>query len=523
MNEVLHADDVASRSAQGARSWAARNGVVAGAILAVLIGLIVHVSPWLAAGLGDSHDGYNAAMWGLGARGAVEDPIGNRLGGIHPDGFEYANHPPLLVWSLIPVTAVADGSALGLRLVPLLASIAAIGMLAALLIDAAFSRFATAGGILLAGSTAMFLSFGAMVDTPVLGLPFALGAIWVGQRSWQGRPPPTWLAVAAAALAAIAGWQAFLAAALAAVFAAVIGRKSQVERRAAGALACGAAGGLAVDLVWTWWVYGGLTELLDQGISRSEMDTGSWFSQQVENATNLFGPFTIAILLGGAIILIVRPQLVSDATNSDKTEDDHGQLADGSGANRSARPLFLLMTLVVIGYALLFRHGAWAHSYWNYYGIALIGVATAVLLQVADRSTRSFSPVARMLVLALVTASTIVVAVVSWGTRSLADFGIRTGLEVVPLIEELPAVRDPRSIGVATLGGDPVKPWLRWTTGGQSLAVERSEVAELDPDQLVLVTLPLAAPRSTWAGTSATSNGHYALIPAGELEKILNP
>ena len=41
----------------------------------------------------------------------------------------------------------------------------------------------------------MLLTYGAMVDTPVFGFPFALAALWVAQRSWQARPPAPWVAV----------------------------------------------------------------------------------------------------------------------------------------------------------------------------------------------------------------------------------------------------------------------------------------------------------------------------------------
>lgn len=198
-----------------------RETVVAGVLVLVGCGLLFHVSPWLTDGLGDSHDGYNAAIWGLGARGAVEDPVGNRLGGIHPDGMSYANHPPLLVWTLTPIVAIRDDWPLGLRLVPLLGSLTAIGILAGVPRQRGWhdgpGRGSTPRGII--GDAAHLRGDG---GHPRLRLPFfALAALWVAQRSWQARPPPPWLAMLCGALAALAGWQALLTVVVAAAVAGV--------------------------------------------------------------------------------------------------------------------------------------------------------------------------------------------------------------------------------------------------------------------------------------------------------------
>lgn len=159
-------------------------------IVALAATLVVHVSPWVTKGFGYSYDGYNGAMWSLGARGAVDDPIGNRLGGIQPSGYRYANHPPLLVWTTAVTGGLTGERPVALRAPALLASLVALVLLAALLRDAGFDPVEIAGGLAVAGTSAMFLTFGAMLDTPVLSLPFGLAALWTAQRAWQGRPPP---------------------------------------------------------------------------------------------------------------------------------------------------------------------------------------------------------------------------------------------------------------------------------------------------------------------------------------------
>ena len=73
--------------------------VIFAAVLVVGSLFVIHAGPWISRGFGYSLDGFNGAVWGQGARAAVEHPIGSRLGGIQPDGHRYADHPPLTVWS----------------------------------------------------------------------------------------------------------------------------------------------------------------------------------------------------------------------------------------------------------------------------------------------------------------------------------------------------------------------------------------------------------------------------------------
>ena len=240
--------------------------------------LVIHVSPWVTKGFGYSADGYNGAMWGLGARGAVEDPIGNRLGGIHPSGYRYANHPPLLVWTTAVTGGLTGERPVALRAPALLASLAALVLLAALLHDAGFGLGDVAGGLAVAGTSAMFLTYGAMLDTPVLSLPFGLAAVWAAQRAWQGRPPPRPVLMATGLAAALAGWQSLLAAALATAL--TLLSPSADGRRAGRVLGTGALAGLAITLAWIAWVEGTLLALGDQVAYRTSFDTGDWLSRQ---------------------------------------------------------------------------------------------------------------------------------------------------------------------------------------------------------------------------------------------------
>ena len=115
----------------------------------------------------------------------------------------------------------------------------------------------------------------------------------------------------------------------------------------------------------------------------------------------------------------------------------------------------------------------------------------------------------------------LMIAATSWGTRSQADLEIQTGLEVVPLLEQLPHADQPHEVVVATVGGDPVKPWLRWTTHGYNEAVDPGDVRTLNPRERVLITLPFAPSSSFWSGRGTDISGRFALIAAEDLARLL--
>jgi len=68
-----------------------------GILGALAVVFLLNASPWLGSGFGESHDGRNAAVWGLASRALREDPIKNHLGGDLGPGYRYADHPPLII------------------------------------------------------------------------------------------------------------------------------------------------------------------------------------------------------------------------------------------------------------------------------------------------------------------------------------------------------------------------------------------------------------------------------------------
>ena len=126
--------------------------------LAALVGLaaLVNAAPWIAAPPGDSHEGRNAAVWGLAARALRDHPIESRLGGRRPDGKAYADHPPVIVLAAALTTVPGEGG-IALRVPSIVASLAAIALMLALLRRLGYSPLAAGIGVVLMGTSAMFL------------------------------------------------------------------------------------------------------------------------------------------------------------------------------------------------------------------------------------------------------------------------------------------------------------------------------------------------------------------------------
>ena len=120
---------------------------------------------------GYSHDGYNGAMWSIGADAIETDGlIKSRLGGKNSFG-TYANHPPAIYVETYLSRRLPIDSHPAARLVPVISSLLALGLLAALLRELKFSDAALAASLLLVATSPMFTVFGSMLDTPILGLP----------------------------------------------------------------------------------------------------------------------------------------------------------------------------------------------------------------------------------------------------------------------------------------------------------------------------------------------------------------
>jgi len=498
-----------------------RQRVIVAAVLVVGALFVGHAGPWISQGFGYSLDGFNGAVWGQGARAAVDDPIASRLGGIQPDGHRYANHPPLTVWSGAVLSAVSGDSPVAVRLPAVLASLLALAALALLLHDAGAAPGAVVVGVVAAGTCSMFLTYGAMLDTPVVSFPFALLALAAAQRGWQGRPPPTGLTVGAAALACVSGWQAALLTGI------VVAVSLVAHRRTAARLLVGMGLGTAVSVSWIAWVHGSLRPLLDQATYRTSAGgtQAPWLTAQQRHLGDLYGPVLLVLVAVGLVVaLLPRPAATADPA----TEPGRDDAAIEPGAPTWAgplltgmRPLVLVLVASVAGYTALFRNGSAIHDYWTFWGVALVAVGAAAL---ADRLIGVAA--GRALPSTLVTAATavVVVALAASGlTRpSDAEQRVRDGVDLIAVIEEAPNAADPTATAIAVYDQPGTLPWADYAVDG--LAVHADDVDDLralPPDLPVLVVL--GGPASPALQSRAIAvNDRFALVPAAALADHLS-
>lgn len=484
--------------------------------------LVIHVSPWVTKGFGYSYDGYNGAMWGLGARGAVEDPIGNRLGGVQPSGYRYANHPPLLVWTTAATGGLTDERPIALRAPALLASLAALVLLALLLRDAGFGVVEIAGGVAVAGTSAMFLTFGAMLDTPILSLPFGLAAIWAAQRAWQGRPPPTPVLIAAGALAALAGWQSLLAAVLATALTLI--SPSTAGRRAGRFLGAGTLAGLVVTLAWIAWVKGTLLALGEQATYRTGVDSTEWFRRQEVHLGDLYGPILLVIVAVGLLLaLALRPEATpptSDPADASNAADADTSAEPARHAWTGVRPLAGLLATVVVGYTLIFRQASAAHAYWTFWGVALLAVAAAALLHAIVRAAARLPRPAALAVQSIAVVGVVVLACSGASHRSSGDRSIQEGLGAVPVLAAVPRSSQPDEAAVVVRDVEPVLPWADFLTHGRARPVSPTDLAQLPPDTLVFLVAN-GEPSPDVRAAAVAVDGRYVLMRAGDYQRLV--
>lgn len=336
-------------------------------VLLGIVALVLIAASWghLTGEFGHSHDGRNATVWGAGSRALREvGPIESRLGAVHEDGTMYANHPPLLVWSMAISEAVLGEQTTASRLPTLLSTVAAAGLLFALGVECGFRRTATTLGVTCAFLTPMVLTYGSMPDTPMLSLGPGLAIIYLWWRRWNGRNDPPWLLIAAVALGSLSGWEASALAFLAGTSLAARGRRQgdRTELLTGIAAAIAAVTATLATVAWAWWAYGSLETLLDQLVRRSGDANGATrtlaLQVQSEALKSLFGFALVGLAF--AFVAAIR--------------------------DRRRRPLFVLVLATVFGYTTVLYNGAVFHDYWNYWFLIPIGLGVAWVGDAAQRT-----------------------------------------------------------------------------------------------------------------------------------------
>jgi hypothetical protein len=328
---------------------------------------------------GQTEEGVNAAIWGLGARNLLrEGPLDAELGarvspfpGPGPRVGIYAHHPPLPVWVSAGVQLFTQAEA-----GPRLAALGAAG-LALLLLFRVLRLFVSDSLGLLAtaaiASSPYVLVYGRLLTTLTLATPlflFALEAVL--RRSLRGEPWRWTLPVASVGLV-LSSWDGVLGAVVLSLYLAWVELHAGGWRSAAAwrrALAPGLAAAVTLAAVGAWlvWANGGAEAMAWQFRYRSSSNlpgVGEWLIKQLGFLGGGLGWGTLALLVSAAVWLpfVKRP---------------HGLV-----------PALLLSAVPGLGMLLIFRQGADRHPFWAFNLILPAAVAIAGVLQALHSRPRT--------------------------------------------------------------------------------------------------------------------------------------
>ncbi len=431
-------------------------------LLVALLALafLIQVTPRLGAPFGASHDGFNGSLWSVGSRelrtrGAVPSKLGADLD-LDLGRRGYAHHPPLIYAAVATSELFVGERPEATRLPVVVASVFLVFIVFFLLCELGLAPLAAALGVGLAFSSPMFFVYGALPDTAIFGLAFAALLLLLWQRYLSGKTVSSALIGTAAAASALASWQGVLVAVLVSALAAR--RLTRHRELAPLAVILGTVLAVVAVFAWIWWVYGSFDELraVSEHRSGGSVAFTTSLTTQGEHLQALF-----------PVIWVLAPLACVAAI-----------------AAKATRTVGLLAVSVVVGYALVFRQGAFIHDYWNYWTLLPLAIGLGALLQwVSGRLPER--P-------ALILVPLISVAVLAGGlgltARAPARLAIVGGR---PLGEMLAgsARRWPPSQRFAFYQeGQPFFPNLAYYARRPPRVVRRNQVSELctQPDFLVL-------------------------------------
>jgi hypothetical protein len=176
--------------------------------------------------------------------------------------------------------------------------------------------------------------------------------------------------------------------------------------------------------------------------------------------------------------------------------------------------------VTVVGYTLLFRNGAAVHDYWTYWGVALVGLGAAAVVQLL-LVLWPLRRLPRLVTFLLVALAVVPLAVVGAGRQTTAETRIREGLDLLPVLGEVHEATDPDEVTVAVYGAAGELPWAAHLVHGRAVEVDDvADLRRLPPRLPVLVVL--RAPASPRLRTIAIArNRHFVLVLARELVRHL--
>ncbi len=442
----------------------------------------IAVLPMAGRPLGFSHDGRNAGVFSLMARGI--DQLGwagsNWGSTLANDLGSYAHHPPLIVWLTALSEGVGGTHPFWTRLPTVVASALTIVLLHRICRRLTDDPLAAALGSCVAATTPMFLVYGWMLDTPMLALPAGmfLADRWLALEEGEAVRPVTW--AIGAFVAAIAGW-------LGTALAGVLGltalwrgwrlRRSGADPRdpeevddrpstfvGAGAwLLVGTAAATVVTMAWIAASSAGLADLLGQAAQRTGRDPATELT--VLDALSIQVDYVVDVWFPVPVVLTILCWRA------------------GRPVGPAGRVVVLLAGTTAL-YSLVFWNATTYHAYWLIWLVAPLAVVVTTGLTRWSRH-RQQNASTRLLVALAVVAT---VAGLVWPGLSRQQLqGSAADGELVARSALAPGQDRVLALGV----GGPFG-WISYATdtGVESLGwTSLAEASSIHPDWHVLVPL----------------------------------
>lgn len=481
--------------------------LLVGVLLALSVVFIGVNASTMLARFGNSYDGFNAAVWSIGATSIEESGfVTSKFGGDNSLR-KYANHPPAIYTATWLSNQIVPNAHLAARLVPLATSLAGIVVLTLLLLELGLSVRAIAGTLVIVMTAQMFVLYGVMLDTPILGFPIACAASLVLARTLNGKATAWWVAAFVGFASGLTSWTSVMFVGIITTVIAVMSTRRKANRLLSISLAAGLAAGLIVTLSWVWWVYGGLETLWSARAERTQLSVSSdgyWLSQW----TYLSDSLPILGLLGcvGIVLSLVRPRV---------------------------RVVGLIGLVSVVSYSTFFSEGASGHQYWNFLLIIPLAIGVAVLLDELWKRVRDSFVYRTLLIGCLFILGAFSLAWPSWGMSFR-----QTGIEFTSLYDVFESLDAGDDLPLALLDSNEQKmPYVWYETNHRTFglplkqkAVDEAVAADpalpvLVPNMLFAVYAPSIDDPAVDANLGVTvigSAGGYSILAVEDLATFMN-
>lgn len=457
------------------------------ALTAFAVVYVLHSWRYLTGAPGLNHDGQNVGVFAMGSR-ALRDlgPVGSRLGShLAMTDVVYANHPPLIYW----LTAVSE-SVFGVhpwatRLPTVLAALSLIVLVPRFLRTIGHAPGVAALATIASLGSVMFLVYGAMLDTPMLGLPLSIATLTEWVRVRRGASTSSRTLVALTILSCLASWQAVACCLVAAVVGLVTSPDADpADRGPFRDMLIAAVMSVVAIGCWIRWSYGSFDDIGRQFLRRSghsdaAVSVGDAITVQSGYLGDVLG-WALLVLGGVGVIL--------------------------AGRRRAIRATVLVVVAVVAGYSLVFWQAATYHDYWHYWMLLPISMGVAELAELTVARWGRVGRIAGALVAVALVGSSLV------GT-SVAEQSADTGFDVAALVEATPLPADQTAI--YELGfGEPTN-WIAYDTDLPVLPLQMADLpraAALHPTWVLFIYCN--SPRRDGGAPPCLSIAH-ASIPDG--------